>query len=280
MSSKLSTLNEHSTTPLASANNLKPMSRKLLLEKIMKSNSSDNKWKKYRNSKEDKWDVIDAPQFIDFANVPLMGDSFFANTTVIVSTPLPNSTNINFPSSSKEDDMIASFNNIRLSAINSDNKNEMNKEEFIVHYTNHDRVCNHNSQENEKKFRKQNSPKKKIKKTETRRKTITKPGPLRKSLVPKAPPLQTAIRSLQRKRYDDRLKAKRKEREQMVQMESIAKEKREKEEIAQLRKQMTHKAQPIRKYKLGLPQIQKRPLTEPISPKMLKRRRIDTQNTI
>ncbi|XP_043261884.1 targeting protein for Xklp2-like [Colletes gigas] len=280
MSPKLSMLNEHSTTPLSSVNNLKPSSRKLLLENVLKPNCSDNNWKKHRNSREDKWDVIDAPQFIDFANVPLMRDSFFANTTVIVSTPLPNSTNANFPNSSKEDDMIASFNNIRLSAINSDNKNEENKEEFIVHYTNHDIVSNRNSQESKKKFRKQDSSKRKIKKPEAQKKPVTKPCPLRKSLVPKAPSLQTAIRSLQRKRYDDRLKAKRKEREQMALMESIAKEMREKEEIAQLRKQMTHKAQPVRKYKLGLPQIQKRPLTEPVSPRMLKRRRIDTQNTI
>lgn len=43
--------------------------------------------------------------------------------------------------------------------------------------------------------------------------------------------------------------------------------------MARLRKQTVHKAQPIRKYKGGLPQIQKRPLTEPLSPKLLKRRR-------
>ena len=36
---------------------------------------------------------------------------------------------------------------------------------------------------------------------------------------------------------------------------------------------MVHKAQPIHKYKIGLPKINKRPLTDPVSPIVLKRRR-------
>lgn len=51
------------------------------------------------------------------------------------------------------------------------------------------------------------------------------------------------------------------------------KKKQEEEEIARLRKQTVHKAQPIPKYKLVLPGIQKRPLTDPITPLSFKRRR-------
>lgn len=56
-------------------------------------------------------------------------------------------------------------------------------------------------------------------------------------------------------------------------MEIAAKKKQEEEEIAQLRKQIVHKAQPIRRYKIELPKVEKRPLTDPISPILLKRRR-------
>lgn len=90
---------------------------------------------------------------------------------------------------------------------------------------------------------------------------------------PKTPPLQTSVRAQQRKRFDDAIKEKEKQKEQRKQMEIAAKKKQEQEELMRLRKQMVHKAQPIRNYKLGLPPIEKRPLTDPVSPISLKRRR-------
>ncbi|XP_050480963.1 targeting protein for Xklp2-like [Bombus huntii] len=90
---------------------------------------------------------------------------------------------------------------------------------------------------------------------------------------PKSPPLRTATRAQERKRFDENMQEKNKQKEQMIQMAIAAKKKQEEEEIALLRRQMVHKAQPIHKYKIGLPQIKKRPLTDPVSPIVLKRRR-------
>ncbi|XP_076177119.1 uncharacterized protein LOC143151656 [Ptiloglossa arizonensis] len=96
----------------------------------------------------------------------------------------------------------------------------------------------------------------------------------------KTPALHTRVRAQDRKRFDAGIKEKEMQREQLKKMDIAAKKKQEEKEIACLRKQMIHKAQPIRKYKLGLPTIQKRPLTDPIEPVLLKRRRITSQQTL
>ncbi|XP_015428983.1 PREDICTED: targeting protein for Xklp2-B-like [Dufourea novaeangliae] len=96
---------------------------------------------------------------------------------------------------------------------------------------------------------------------------------------PKTPLLQTAIRAQERKRFDEILREKEIQRQQQSLKEIIVKQKEQEKEIAILRKQTVHKAQPIRKYKTGLPEIQKRPLTDPKSP-ISKRRRIGTENVI
>nr|XP_033338012.1 uncharacterized protein LOC117227120 [Megalopta genalis]XP_033338021.1 uncharacterized protein LOC117227120 [Megalopta genalis]XP_033338030.1 uncharacterized protein LOC117227120 [Megalopta genalis]XP_033338032.1 uncharacterized protein LOC117227120 [Megalopta genalis]XP_033338041.1 uncharacterized protein LOC117227120 [Megalopta genalis] len=104
------------------------------------------------------------------------------------------------------------------------------------------------------------------------------PCPVRKNLMrPKTPPLQTAIRAEERKRFNNILKMKELEMQQRRQMELAANKIQEEREIALLRKQTVHKAQPVPKYKLNLPKVPKRPLTDAISPLTLKRRRIAGQ---
>lgn len=52
-----------------------------------------------------------------------------------------------------------------------------------------------------------------------------------------------------------------------------ARKKREEEEILKMRKAMVHKAQPIKKFKCVTNPVVKRPLTEPITPIVIKRQR-------
>ena len=95
----------------------------------------------------------------------------------------------------------------------------------------------------------------------------------RSSERPKAPSLHTASRAEERKRFDDIIKERETQREQARQMELAALKKQEEKEIARLRKQTVHKANPIRKYKMSVPRTDKRPLTDPMSPLASKRRR-------
>ncbi|XP_043605148.1 targeting protein for Xklp2-like [Bombus pyrosoma] len=127
----------------------------------------------------------------------------------------------------------------------------------------------------EKKVEKSNNCNKKIKQsTDLWKKPPFVPHLSKQKLPPpKSPPLRTASRAQERKRFDENIQEKNRQKEQMIQMAIAAKKKQEEEEIALLRKQMVHKAQPIHKYKIGLPKINKRPLTDPVSPIVLKRRR-------
>ncbi|XP_078047898.1 uncharacterized protein LOC144475666 [Augochlora pura] len=116
--------------------------------------------------------------------------------------------------------------------------------------------------------------------TEVWKKPPFVPDLARKNLMrPKTPPLQTAVRAEERKQFNNILKMKQLEMEQLRQMELAAKKIQEAKEIALLRKQTVHKAQPVPKYKLNLPKVPKRPLTDTTTPLTLKRRRIDTNNT-
>ncbi|XP_076235738.1 uncharacterized protein LOC143180092 [Calliopsis andreniformis] len=114
---------------------------------------------------------------------------------------------------------------------------------------------------------------KKVKKPEVWKKPPFVPCLPKECTRPKTPPLRTAVRAQQRKNFDDTIKEKQKQKEQAIQMQIAAKKKQEEEEIARLRKQTVHKPQPIPKYKLRLPKIEKRPLTEPMTPLSFKRRR-------
>ncbi|XP_026668917.1 targeting protein for Xklp2-like isoform X2 [Ceratina calcarata] len=90
---------------------------------------------------------------------------------------------------------------------------------------------------------------------------------------PKPPVLHTAVRALQRKQFDKGLQERERQREQTREMEKAMKIRQEEDAIARLRKQTVFKAQPMPKYKMTLPKVKKRPLTDPASPVTLKRRR-------
>ncbi|KAK9305247.1 hypothetical protein QLX08_003679 [Tetragonisca angustula] len=91
--------------------------------------------------------------------------------------------------------------------------------------------------------------------------------------LPEVSPLHTMIRAQDRKKFDETVKEKERLREETRQMEIAAKKKQEEEEIAMLRKKIVHKARPIPKYKSSLPKVEKRPLTDPVTPQVMKRRR-------
>lgn len=112
------------------------------------------------------------------------------------------------------------------------------------------------------------------KSTEVWKKSPFLPCPVKKILkIPKSPPLLTAIRAKERKRFEEKLKEKEKEMEILKSLTAITEKKLEKKEMTRLRKQTVHNAQPIPKYISCLRQIDKRPLTEPLSPFNHKRRR-------
>ncbi|XP_061927946.1 targeting protein for Xklp2-like isoform X1 [Apis cerana] len=371
-------------TPVTySKNTMKVPPRKLWQKENVKPECQNDNWHKNKNSKKDeKWDAIQSPQFVDFSNLPDIGDSFFNRVTVVVSTPNPNLANEKLPSTITEDDsLITSLKNFSLSETQNEtvyenplyvNQKEKQKEEYVVHdvsinqvyenplYVNQQEkekeeyvvhnvsikqesnikteICNkvQKSQnvkiypfsfdlrskniqkqkeeqkqkqikkilEEEKKIKifhanpipkfiknrikiepignnkneknqKVNVPNKQIKKnTELWKKPPFTPCLSKKKLEPpKIGPLHSEIRAIERKRFDEIIKEKQKQKDLQKQMEIAAKKKQEEEEIAQLRKQIVHKAQPIRRYKIELPKVEKRPLTDPISPILLKRRR-------
>ena len=291
------------------------------------NNRSGHCWRKYRNSKkDDSWDEIESPQFVDFFNPPDIGDSFFNNAIVTTSTPNPDHTSAKHPNTVVDDEtLVASLSNFYLSDItidndektyvNSDDSRGQEKEEYVVHNASEPEAkanakasnktkmmqrigivypftfdlqkknTQEGKQENIKKILKNENKATKVEKSNNRDKKITRSTDLwkkppfvpylskQKLPPPKSPPLRTASRAQERKRFDENIQKKNKQKEQMIQMAIAAKKKQEEEEIALLRKQMVHKAQPIHKYKIGLPKINKRPLTDPVSPIVLKRRR-------
>lgn len=68
------------STPIPyTKDNLKVLPRKLWQTKNEKPEFENDNWNTYRNSDNDeKWDVIESPQFVDFTNPPDIGDSFFS----------------------------------------------------------------------------------------------------------------------------------------------------------------------------------------------------------
>lgn len=71
---------EQTVTPVTYVkNNFKPSSRKLWQKENIKVESASNNWDNCRKSnKDEKWDVIESPQFVDFSNLPNISDSFFS----------------------------------------------------------------------------------------------------------------------------------------------------------------------------------------------------------
>ena len=131
-------------TPVTYArNNLKVPSRRLWQKENVKP--EHDYWRECKKSDKEQWDRIESPQFVDFSNLPETGDSFFNKVTVIVSTPKPDFENGKLPNSfeEEEDTLVASFNNVALSAIKHgppveasyifDNENVECKEEYVVH---------------------------------------------------------------------------------------------------------------------------------------------------
>ncbi|XP_076641588.1 uncharacterized protein LOC143352732 [Halictus rubicundus] len=122
------------------------------------------------------------------------------------------------------------------------------------------------------KGQKLQSPNKKKKNTEIGKKPPSVPCLVHRKLgSPKIPTLRSEARTEGRKKFNATLKLKEMKVQEQRQLELAAKQKHEEAEIALLRKKMVHKAQPVPKYKLGLPKVQKRPLTDPQTPTTLKR---------
>lgn len=331
----MDTNSEQTSTPLAATKNNSKVRFWRCWQENVKPRSGDTNlnnrsghcWRKYRNSKkDDSWDEIESPQFVDFFNPPDIGDSFFNKAIVTTSTPNPDHTNTKHPNTVVDDEtLVASLSNFYLSDItidndektyvNSDDSRGQEKEEYVVHNASEPEAkanakasnktkmmqrigivypftfdlqkknTQEGKQENIKKILKDENKAMKVEKSNNRDKKITRSTDLwkkppfvpylskQKLPPPKSPPLRTASRAQERKRFDENIQKKNKQKEQMIQMAIAAKKKQEEEEIALLRKQMVHKAQPIHKYKIGLPKINKRPLTDPVSPIVLKRRR-------
>lgn len=138
-----------SETPVTYArNNLKVPSRRLWQKENIKP--GHDYWRECKEPDKEQWDRIESPQFVDFSHLPETGDSFFNKLTVIVSTPKPDFDNGKLPNSFEEDEedtLVASFNNVALSAIKHhppaeapytlDNRNEKCKEEYVVHNASH-----------------------------------------------------------------------------------------------------------------------------------------------
>lgn len=365
----LSTKYRQVGTPVTYTNNLKPPSRRLCHKEDDKRESQEILFHhKHRIVDDEKWDVIQSPQFIDFSNLPEVVDSFSNKLTVIVSTPNPNLRNESLPKTvtADEDTLVASLDTFSLSSIKYENsattilenynyQKEEDEEEYTVHHVsakkelkvktetrntekkpqntavypfsfdlrqkhmqerrqerikkileeenkvrqfranpipkflksrpvtihNHENT-NHGNNNNDNQGNLCNNPGKKAgtsnmstkKSTELWKKSPFVPSLSRKKLErPRTPPLKTASRAQQRKRFDEGIKEKEKQREKIRQMEIAAKKKQEEEELLILRKQLCFKAQPIRKYKTDFMRVEKRPLTDPVSPITLKRRR-------
>ncbi|XP_076652734.1 uncharacterized protein LOC143359015 [Halictus rubicundus] len=343
-----------SSTPFrTSKNNSKSPAGKLLHRTILQTPEA-----KYSNPKGDKWDKLDCPQFVDFTDLPQIGDSFFDKQKVIVSTPKADVECAGSSAHSFNDNtIIESLKTISLSGIDFVSPNKESIEQSTVNdtvirvETNEQEECkavktplstainpfrfhgrdkckqgdnepkrvkknleeekkprvfranplpkylkvrameanknNKNDNNNAAKIdsdaivkgQKLQSPNKKKKNTEIGKKPPSVPCLVQTKLsCPKIPTLRLEARVQERKRYNAGLKLKEMKVQEQKQLELEAKQEQEKAEIALLRKTMVHKAQPIRKYKSGLPKIQKRQLTSPQTPLTLKRRRTDNNS--
>lgn len=351
-SSKTQANFEPSMTPCGlPKNHSKPPARKLwhnVQLQIPKMRSQ-----KHQNPQEQKWDEISSPQFIDFADLHEIGDSFFGKQRVIVSTPKVNADQGSSAHSFHDNTLIQSLETFSLSGIDhispirqsAEDTNEQSIDNTVIAVeTNEPGRCKTpekplNVAASSAKFHdrdkcKQDDKPERVKKNVVEEKNLwvfrAKPLPKylkarkeeinknnnknaeemacdiigkeqklqssdknkknteiwkRPPLVPcpaprnpnrsKSPNLRTKERAEERKRFDDTIKENQTKAQQQKQMELEAKKKQEEEETALLRKQTIIKAQPIRKYKLGLPKVQKRSLTNPQTPMTLKRRRID-----
>ncbi|XP_046428545.1 targeting protein for Xklp2 homolog isoform X1 [Neodiprion fabricii] len=93
-------------------------------------------------------------------------------------------------------------------------------------------------------------------------------------MLPSSPILNSEQRAKERKIFDNYLKNKEQLEAELKQLKEAALKKREEEEILKMRKKMVPKAQPIRYFKsVQVAQVAKRPLTEPITPAVIKRQR-------
>ncbi|XP_015124155.1 targeting protein for Xklp2 [Diachasma alloeum] len=97
--------------------------------------------------------------------------------------------------------------------------------------------------------------------------------PHRKIEIPKGPELMTAKRARERQQFEEKMRERERQKEEIKKMEAAAQQAREQEEYARLRKQTVFKARPVPNFKNVLPPVQKRPLTEPMMPIFVKRRR-------
>ncbi|KOC67517.1 hypothetical protein WH47_10969 [Habropoda laboriosa] len=286
---------EQLVTPLTYLKNtLKLPSRKLWKKDDVRLKSPGDIWSKYRNAdKNEKWNCIESPQFIDFSNLLNVEDAYFNKLTVVVSTPKPNLENDTLSNTITDAgaSLAESLNNFRLSGIkheipdstdetyqNFNNENAKIKEEYVVHIANVQSVCNikfvsedkvknakcnkvkkpqntlileeekkvrvfrakpapkfikprttfhGNSNNNNEKMnenangntQKTNSYQHINKSTELWKKPPFVPCLPRKNLkVPKTPLLQTTTRAQERKRFDDDMKGKERQKEQLRQM--------------------------------------------------------------
>ncbi|XP_044590845.1 targeting protein for Xklp2-like isoform X1 [Cotesia glomerata] len=99
--------------------------------------------------------------------------------------------------------------------------------------------------------------------------------PKRRILVPKSPKLRTAKRAEERKLYEEKLRLRELEFEDLRRTLSESQKEKEKDEIARLRQLATFKARPMPKYpdvKVSVPF--KRPLADPTVPLISKRPRL------
>ncbi|XP_043520373.1 targeting protein for Xklp2-like [Frieseomelitta varia] len=372
-SSSVNKNHPQTSTPIAyTKDNSKILPRKLWQTKNAKPEFENDNSNMYRNlDKDEKWDMIESPQFVDFTNPPDIEDSFFNKSTAVVSMQNSTFANTEYPNTTPNDNtLIVSFNDLSLSSIKyddaddektcvNDNLQKQETEEYVVHSNNiklepeiNTKICNKVKKEvypftfdlrDQEKQKQKEEHLKKLLEEETkvrifranplpnfiksRTKTINnrrnnnekkneenklindKNKPTSNNLnqkvqesdncdkqsgknievwkkppfvprlakrmlqLPKTPPLHTVTRAQERKQFDDTVKEKERLREEKRQMEIAAKKKQEEEEISLLRKRTVHKAQPIPKYKSNLPKVEKRPLTDPVSPLVMKRRR-------
>ncbi|XP_046746532.1 targeting protein for Xklp2-like [Diprion similis] len=93
-------------------------------------------------------------------------------------------------------------------------------------------------------------------------------------MLPPTPMLNSEQRAKERKIFDNYLKNKEQLETELRQLREAARKRREEEEIVKMRKKMVPKAQPIRCFKsVQMAQVAKRPLTDPITPTIIKRQR-------
>ncbi|OXU20467.1 hypothetical protein TSAR_015594 [Trichomalopsis sarcophagae] len=100
---------------------------------------------------------------------------------------------------------------------------------------------------------------------------------LKLSRCPRSPKLQTAVRAMIKQQKEEIRKQKEIEMEEYKNKLLEEQRRKEEEEILKMRQERVFKAKPIRKY-VPLPVVKKRALTDPISPNLCKRRRVETSS--